>query len=292
MKYNFLFLSYISVVVFSACSSNNTPAPQPSPSNNSSKTVLYDVNNIGDPDDDDFCFMLLGADNSGQKKYFKAKMIDIVKDSMEIISGPYTLDSLIDVSTFPAYIKSANSGSYLTDFVFSDSIRVRQTGLNANGKRVFAQLPWAGNGSNYVKPYTQGAQIEGTIGALNYFKKPTASGSFEGYLMHFFFKKGTCIVYSKSSASGTGMSVSGFPEDISSVIGAPYDWESIDNYFNVTTGVGTSSHYFIDYKNWRYFRIKESKTSVPGTPGGQHAIEYGAYKSLDKLLNWPDDWKK
>jgi len=110
--------------------------------------------------------------------------------------------------------------------------------------------------------------------------------------MHFFFKKGTCIVYSKSSASGTGMSVSGFPEDISSVIGAPYDWESIDNYFNVTTGVGTSSHYFIDYKNWRYFRIKESKTSVPGTPGGQHAIEYGAYKSLDKLLNWPDDWKK
>jgi hypothetical protein len=38
--------------------------------------------------------------------------------------------------------------------------------------------------------------------------------------------------------------------------------------------------------------IKESKTSVPGTPGGQHAIEYGAYKSLDKLLNWPDDWKK
>ena len=160
MKYNILFLSYISVVVFSACSSNNTPAPQPSPSNNSSKTVLYDVNNIGDPDDDDYCFMLLGADNSGQKKYFKAKMIDIVKDSMEIISGPYTLDSLIDVSTFPAYIKSANSGSYLTDFVFSDSIRVRQTGLNANGKRVFAQLPWAGNGSNYVKPYTQGAQIE------------------------------------------------------------------------------------------------------------------------------------
>ena len=69
-------------------------------------------------------------------------------------------------------------------------------------------------------------------------------------------------------------------------------WENVDNYFNVTTGVGTSSHYFIDYKNWRYFHIKESKTSVPGTPGGQHAIEYGACKSLDKLLNWPDDWKK
>ncbi|HNY55270.1 MAG TPA: hypothetical protein PKI86_06565, partial [Chitinophagales bacterium] len=209
---------------------------------------------------------------------------------MEITEGPYTLDSLIDVSTFPSYIKSASSGLYLTDFVFSDSIRVRQTGLNANGKRVFIQVPWLGNGSDYVKPYTKGAQIEGTA-ILNYFKKPTASGSFEGYLMHFFFKKGTCIIFSKTSASGTGVSVSGFPEDISSVIGASYDWENVDNYFNVTTGVGTSSHYFIDYKNWRYFRIKESKTSVPGTPGGQHAIEYGAYKSLDKLLNWPSDWK-
>jgi hypothetical protein len=291
MKTPINYLIFLIIALISSCSNNNTPTPQPTPSNNSSKTVLYDVNNIGDPNDDDYCFMLLGADNSGQKKYFKAKMYDIVRDSMEITEGPYTLDSLIDVSTFPSYIKSASSGLYLTDFVFSDSIRVRQTGLNANGKRVFIQVPWLGNGSDYVKPYTKGAQIEGTA-ILNYFKKPTASGSFEGYLMHFFFKKGTCIIFSKTSASGTGVSVSGFPEDISSVIGASYDWENVDNYFNVTTGVGTSSHYFIDYKNWRYFRIKESKTSVPGTPGGQHAIEYGAYKSLDKLLNWPDDWKK
>ena len=290
MKTPINYLIFLIIALISSCSNNNTPSPQPSPTNNSSKTVLYDANNIGDPDDDDYCFMLLGADNSGQKKYFKAKMIDIVKDSMEITEGPYTLDSLIDVSTFPSYIKSASSGLYLTDFVFSDSIRVRQTGLNANGKRVFIQVPWLGNGSDYVKPYTKGAQIEGTA-IRNYFKKPTASGSFEGYLMHFFFKKGTCIIFSKTSASGTGVSVSGFPEDISSVIGASYDWENVDNYFNVTTGVGTSSHYFIDYKNWRYFRIKESKTSVPGTPGGQHAIEYGAYKSLDKLLKWPSDWK-
>ncbi len=291
MKNTILFSAIFFALISTNCTNNNTPSPQPSPTNNSSKTVLYDVNNIGDPNDDDYCFMLLGADYSGQKKYFKAKMIDIVKDSMEVISGPYTLDSLIDVSTFPSFIKSANSGSYLTDFVFSDSIRVRQTALNANGKRVFTQAPWTGNGSNYVKPYTQGSQIIGTT-TLNYFKKPTATGSFEGYLMHFFFNKGTCIVFSKTSASGTSVSVSGFPEDISSVIGATYDWQNVDNYFNVTTGVGVSTHYFIDYKNWRYFRIKESKTSVPGTSGGQHAIEYGNYKSLDKLLVWPDDWKK
>ena len=290
MKNSILFASILFVFILTSCTNSNTPTPQPTPTNNSSKTVLYDVNNIVDPNDDDYCFMLLSANNSAQKKYFKAKMYDVLRDSMVITEGPYTLDSLIDVSTFPSYIKSASSGLYLTDFVFSDSVRVRQTGLNANGKRVFTQAPWSGNGANYVKPYTKGAQIEGTA-ILNYFKKPTATGSFEGYLMHFFFNKGTCIVFSKTSASGTSVSVSGFPEDISSVIGASYDWENVDNYFNVTTGVGTSSHYFIDYKNWRYFRIKESKTSVPGTPGGQHAIEYGGYKSLDKLLNWPSDWK-
>lgn len=289
MKNTILFSAIFFALISTNCTNNNIPAPQPSPTNNSSKTVLYDVNNIGDPDDNDYCFMLLGADNSAQKKYFKAKMYDVVRDSMVITEGPYTLDSLIEISTFPSYIKSANSGFYLTDFIFSDSIRVRQTGLNANGKRVFIQVPWLGNGSDYVKPYAKGAQIEGSN--LNLFKKPTASGSFEGYAMHFFFKKGTCIVYSKSNASGTGMTVSGLPEDISSVIGASYDWENVDNYFGVPAASGTSLHYFIDYKNWRYFRIKESKTTVPGTPGGQHAIEYGAYKSLDKLLNWPSDWK-
>ncbi len=291
---NYISLFALLLIVFiSGCSNNNTPTPQPSPVNNSFKTILYDVNNIADANDDDYCFMLLGGDNSAQKKYFKAKMIDILKDSMQITSGPYTLDSLIDVSTFPGYIKSANSGMYLTDFVFSDSVRVRQIGLNANGKRIFTQIPWMGNGSNYVQAYANGAQIEGSV-YLNYFKKPisTGTGGFEGFMMHFFFKKGTCIVYSKSSASGSTMPVSGIPEDISTVIGASYDWQDVDNYFNITTGVGTSSHYFIDYKNWRFFRIKEYKTSAPGTTGGQHAIEYGAYKSLDKLLKWPDDWKK
>lgn len=279
------------VAIISSCKDNNTPTPQPTPTQNSSKTVLYDANNIFDGSDDDYCFMLLGADNSAQKKYFKAVMIDIVKDSMEITEGPYTLDSLVDVSTFPSYIKSANSMGYVSDFVFSDSVRMRQIGVNAKGKRIYTQAIWNGEGANYVKPYANGAQIEGTV-AFNYFKKPTATGSFEGNLMHFFFKKGTCIVYSKSSGSGTALPITGFPEDISSVLGASYDWQNVDNYFNVTTGVGTSSHYFIDYKNWRYFRIKEFKTSVPGTTGGQYAIEYGAYKSLDKLLKWPEDWKK
>ncbi|HUM52769.1 MAG TPA: hypothetical protein PK431_13180 [Chitinophagales bacterium] len=293
MRISINILIFIIIVFISSCSNNNTLSPQPAPTNNSSKTILYDVNNPFDGTDDDYCFMLLGSDNSAQKKYFKAIMIDIVKDSMKITSGPFTLDSLIDVSTFPANIKSANSGSYLSDFVFSDSVRMRQTGLNANGKRIFTQVPWTGNGSNYVQAYANGAQIEGTT-TLNYFKKPisTGTGSFEGFAIHFFFKKGTCIVYTKSSASGSTIPVSGIPEDISSVIGATYDWQNVDNYFNVTTGVGTSSHYFIDYKNWRYFRIKEFKTSVPGTAGGQHAIEYGSYKNLDNLLNWPNDWKK
>lgn len=287
---NTLFL--ILVAIATSCKDNNMPTPQPTPTQNSSKTVLYDANNIYDGSDDDYCFMLLGADNSAQKKYFKAEMIDVLKDSMEITEGPYTLDSLIDVSTFPSYITSACSGMYMSDFVFSDSVRMRQVGLNGNGKRIFTQATWMGSGSNYVKAYAKGTQIEGIVGLSNYFKKPTASGGFEGYEIYFFFKKGTCIVTKKTDGSGSSLSVSGFPEDISTVIGASYDWQNVDNYFNVTSGVGVSTHYFIDYKNWRYFRIKESKTSVSGTPGGQHAIEYGPYKSLDKLLKWPEDWKK
>jgi hypothetical protein len=217
-------------------------------------------------------------------------MIDVVKDSMEITEGPYTLDSLIDVSTFPNYIKSANSGLYLTDFVFADSIRVRQIGSNANGKRNFTQTNWNAYESIFVKSFAKGKQIEGST--LNFIKIPTGSGGYIGYGIHFFFKQSKCIVYQKNTSSSSTTNYDHSVEDISSIIGASYDWQNIDNYFQVFGASGTTQHYFIDYKNWRYFRIKEFKTSVPGTAGGQHAIEYGTYKSLDRLLNWPEDWKK
>jgi hypothetical protein len=112
------------------------------------------------------------------------------------------------------------------------------------------------------------AQIEGTT-TLNYFKKPIpvlALVSFEGFAIHFFFKKGTCIVLSQNLPSASGSTIptyQEFLEDISSVIGATYDWQNVDNYFQVTTELlALLQHYFIDYKNWRYFRIKEFKTSV------------------------------
>jgi hypothetical protein len=290
MKNIFRIFIWVCLFILNSCSNNNTPSPQPAPTNNSSKTILYDVNNPFDGGDDDYCFMLLGPDNSAQKKYFKAIMIDVVKDSMKITEGPYTLDSLIDVSTFPSYIKSANSGLYLTDFVFADSIRMRQIGSNNNGKRSFTQANWNAYESNFVKSYAKGKQIEGTT--LNYIKIPTSSGGYTGYSIHFFFKQSKCIVYQKKSSSSSTTNYDHSVEDISSIIGASYDWQNIDNYFQVFGASGTTQHYFIDYKNWRYFRIKETKTSVPGTSGGQHAIEYGEYKSLDKLLKWPEDWKK
>lgn len=277
------------LVLLVSCGKDKITTTVPTPTQISSRTVLYDGNNPFDGSDDDYCFMLLGADNSAQKKYFKAKMIDVVRDSMEIISGPFTLDSLIDISTFPSYIKSANSGFYLTDFVFADSIRVRQTGANGNGKRIFTQANWNFGETNFVKSYAKGKQIEAST--LNFIKIPTSSGGYTGYQVHFFFKESKCIVHQKTSSSSSSTNFDKSIEDISTVIGASYDWKNVDNYFQIFGPSGTTQHYFIDYKNWRYFRIKEYKTSVPGTPGGQHAIEYGAYKSLDKLLKWPEEWK-
>jgi hypothetical protein len=283
-------LTIIVLALLVSCGKDKITTTVPNPTQTTSRTVLYDVNNPFDGNDDDYCFMLLGADNSAQKKYFKAKMIDVVSDRMEIISGPYTLDSLLDVSTFPGYIKSANSGFYLTDFVFSDSTRMRQIGSNANGKRTFLQGNWNAYESKFVKSYAKGKQIEGST--LNFIKIPTSSGGYTGYQVHFFFKLEKCIVHQKISSTSSTTNYDQSIEDISTVIGASYDWKNVDNYFQVFGPSGNTLHYFIDYKNWRYFRIKETYTSVPGTPGGQHAIEYGAYKSLDNLLSWPEDWKK
>jgi hypothetical protein len=290
MKKSFKILLLCSAIFYSSCSKDSSLNTVPTTTNNSTKTILYDVNNPFEGSDDDYCFMLLGADNSAQKKYFKAKMIDVVRDSMEIISGPYTLDSLIDLNTFPSFIKSANSGFYLTDFVFADSMRVRQIGSNANGKRTFLQANWNFGETNFVKSYAKGKQIEAST--LNFIKIPTSSGGYIGYQVHFFFKQEKCIVHQKISSTSSTTNYDQSIEDISTVIGASYDWKNVDNYFQVFGASGTTLHYFIDYKNWRFFRVKEFKTSVSGTPGGQHAIEYGDYKSLDKLLKWPEEWKR
>ena len=245
-----------------------------------------------------YYFMDLAGDNNSNKKYFKARVIDVLTDSMEIVEGPYSLDSLLAPAGLPASITSASSGSWLTDFINKDSIRVRQLS-SVNGKRSFTTQPWLGYGmvggmnvGSIIKNVANGKQIEGHT-QLDRINVPKAGGG--GYVakdLFFFFSQGKCVVGSEQDNTLGALTPPGTAQNITDVLpGADaFDWKSVNNYFSYYVGGSAYAHIFIDYKNWRYFKLKEVQSSVGANT--VWTLEWYGYKSLDKLLKWPRGWKK
>lgn len=285
------------IVAAGSCKKNTVTAPPPAITDKySSRAILVELESITLPAVNRYYFMDLGGDNSATKKFFKARLIDIVKDSMEILKGPLPLDSLV-LSGFPTHIKSASSGYWLTDFIYSDSVRVRLSGAGSGtGNRIFTASKWVGagalgaNGSVFpisaaVQPWTKGAQIQ----AYTTIRVPTGTGGFQQKTIFFLFNQKKCVVESIHPNGGGSLPVAGTAEDIPFAIpgSSSYDWENVQNVITYNHAVGADSHLFIDYKNWRYFKIQETNTG----PMGAYGMIFHPYKSLDKLLAWPAGWK-
>lgn len=284
------------IVTVGSCNKNTVNTPPPVITDKySSRAILVELENITLPAVNRYYFMDLGGDNSATKKYFKARIIDIVKDSMEILKGPLPLDSLV-LSGFPTHIKSASSGFWLTDFLYADSMRVKLSGAGSGtGNRIVTISNWIGEGmlgangvypsTTIVRKMTKGSQIQ----AYTHIRVPTGTGGFHHKSIYFLFRNKQCVVKSNNLNGGTGIQVACTAEDIASVLpgSSGYDWENVQNVITYNHAVGADSHLFIDYKNWRYFKIQETNTGSMGAYG----MIFHPYKSLDKLLAWPAGWK-
>lgn len=244
-----------------------------------------------------YYFMDLAGSSNSEKRYFKARLIDVLKDSFEIMEGPYSLDSLVAPGGLPAYIQSATSGTYLTDFIFSDSLRVKQT-TTLGTRRSFSTSQWLGYGGvpgslGAIKSFAKGKQIQGFT-FFDGIKFPTGTGGYQAKRIFFFFKDNLCLVDQKwNSKDGVNLNFVPLVESIPSAMPgtSDYDWANVDNCLTFNVGGSANAHIFIDYTNWRYFKIKETFSGT-GPSAGVWGIEFHGYKSLDKLLKWPAGWKK
>jgi len=301
MKINSLFvlLCCFTLQFLASCSKNS---PQPSSpiaptSTFANRAILYECEIALPTCNSRYYFLNLAGTNNAEKKFFKARLIDVVKDSFEIMEGPYSLDSLVSPGGLPSNIQSACSGTYLTDFIHNDNVRVRQTGA-VGRQRSFSTSEWLGYGGvpgslGTIQSFTKGKQIQGFT-FFDGIKLPNGTGGYQAKRIFYFFKDNLCLVDQiRNSTSGSTLTFTPRVEPISSAIsGSPdYDWTKVDNCLTYNVGGSANAHIFLDYTNWRYFKIEETFSGT-GPSAGVWGIEFHGYKSLDKLLKWPAGWKK
>lgn len=94
----------------------------------------------------------------------------------------------------------------------------------------------------------------------------------------FYFQEGLCI--DGNSIKSINLLYKGAPN---------YDWKNVNTAIQLFNS-GTNTFYFIDFKNWRFFRWKQFMNNIFSP--AQLATTFEDYQSLDKLIKWPDGWGK
>ena len=273
MKKILIFCAVVSCTsVFVGCSKDT--ANVPSSKSTASYLVLkeWSMQSGNGSFDEYFYFLDLGADDNNNKKYMKTKRLYANSDSLQIIQGPELITGLAD--NWPAQVKTGCSNQWITDFFENGTMRLTQNGINGTtGKRVYKYGPI---GIGYTFPY--GAP-EGETSILI----PDGVGGSERTGGYFYFKQGIYIDNLTLTA-----------KDLSSIVpGAnAYDWKNVDNVYAYLNSPGFWTNVFIDYKNWRYFKFEENCDAGPTGNCTHRTLKLYPYQSLDKLMKWPDGWKK
>jgi len=272
------------LLLLSACQKKGIDKPASAAEKHNGKVILRELE--ADPYVSEyFYFMDLGSATNSEKRYFKAKVKDVVSDAFEIIGGPFPIDSL--ANNWPANIQSGSSGLWLTDFIFLDSVRVQLTGPGAGRRTVSTKK------SLLFRPaFVQQAGNGQQVNAYAYIKIPNATGGYLKKEILFFFKKGICVVPSQNNGT-RNEDPPQFIDNITNVIPgtSAYDWKTVDNVVSYHSGGTNYTHLFIDYTNWRYFKIKETCSIGAAGNCSNAAIELSPYQSLDKLMQWPTAWR-
>lgn len=239
---------------------------------------------------DGYIFYDLNHDDNKDKKVFIARFPTLSdgSESMIITKGPFSIDSIAD--NWPASVKSAGFG-YNTDMVTSAYM-----GMQAHGRDLLGRIHYYYDSLVAIKIANSGVGwgasfYEGGIGQTllkgktpqgnAVFKIPDGVGGILYKNVILYFKENS---YVEMSGSGAQKSLN----DLAPGAG-DYDWVNVNSIMNNKNIWGFNTHYFLDFKNWRYFTWQEECAD-----GGCLTIKLtmSGYKSLDALLNWPSGWGK
>jgi len=268
-------LIYLSVLLFQySCKKDNTNNPTNPFNNNTPTCAYYNQENVGGNWVDRFYFFDLRDTSTSKKMYFKARRVYANSDSLEIIVQPQSIDSI--ARNFPKELTNDVGFGW-----------VGQWRNNLYRLKII--------GGNFVKEfstnYLNDPSIYGSLAGkwpqaeIIQIQEPNGVGGVIKHSGLFYFKENKC--YHTSPPISSTYSI----KNISNITtgASSYDWTNVSSYFTYWRGA-YQSHYFLDFKNWRYFTWEENPTYVGGAL--QLQLVYNDYKSLDKLLKWPTGWGK
>ncbi len=226
-------------------------------------------------------FFDLSSTNTADKKYFKMQLKFVgVKDSFEIEGIPQSINNL--GSNFPAEITTA-PGYGLVNQWTNPQYRVLNTGLGFY-KDTIVRNP-ASNIYFLHLNYLSGS-LAGKWPQSNFDNYNVPTGVNGQSRLHFrtifYFEQGLCLDANNFEQYTTLKPISALYS------GAPnYDWTNVGSGLQIVSG-GLNRFYFLDFKNWRYFRWTQFMNPI-FTPA-QLATTFEGYQSLDDLVKWPDGW--
>lgn len=267
----------ISTFVTISCKKESNPIA-PMPSNLYTPTcAYYNQENVGGNWVDRYYFFDLTDTSTSKKMYFKARKLYADRDTLEIIVQPQSIDSI--ARNFPSELTNDVGFGWVGQWT-NNLYRLKILGNN------FYKENLSISGHSYLNDPSQMGSLAGKWPQAKIeFQEPNGVG---GTLRHtgiFYFKENKCYHGVVPIASAYSV------KSISSITpeAGAYDWNNVSSYFHYWNGT-YRTHYFLDFKNWRYFTWEEKPVYIGGAL--QLQLVYNRYKSLDKLLKWPDGWKK
>lgn len=287
MKKITLLLTVVASLAFlSSCKKDDASTPTAPAFENSPTSAYYSYEPVAGGGWASFIsFFDLRSNDVSKKKYFKIQLkFQGVTDSFEIATLPQSINNL--APGFPAEIVDYPGFGYVNQWT-NPEYRLLSTGGSAYYKDTIVRNP-ASNIYYLYQHFLSGAlQGERPQSNFDHYYEPIGTN---GQVLHhsrtiFYFKKGLCIDHNSTQPGGVVKPISTL------FAGAPtYDWQNINTAFQLTnsTSAQSSNLYFIDFKNWRFFRWKQYMNPIFSP--AQLTTEFGDYQSLDQLFKWPEGW--
>lgn len=271
------FTAILLVILATACKKDTAPAPPLSAHANTPTCAYLNDEYRGGSWLRYLYFFDLSSPETANKKYFKLQLkYSGAIDSFEIEGTPQPIDNLS--TGFPPEITVAPGFGGVNQWT-NPQYRLLTTGASYY-KDTIVRHPRSNIYFLYENFLSGSLAGKWPQSNFDHYKIPTgANGETVNYQRTiFYFQDGLCM--------HTGTYIPAIVPISSFYKGAPnYDWE------NVISGVQLGgTFYFLDFKNWRYFRWKQfmDNTFSPA----QLATVFEDYQSLDKLCKWPEGWGK
>lgn len=230
-------------------------------------------------------FLDLRSNSNAEKKYFRVQLkYRGVTDSFEIMEAPQPITAL--GADFPSDIRD-NPGYGAPGQWTNPQYRLLNTGSGGFYKDTIVRNPQSNIYflyQNYLAGPLKGEWPQNNL--VNYRVPTGANGETEFYSNSIlYFRKGLFI---QSSYNAEIKPLSELYK------GSPgnYQWQQVDAAIQIANNVspGTYNFYFLDFKNWRYFKWHQFMNNIFSP--AQLATTFEGYQSLDNLFKWPEGWGK